>query len=139
MTIYSLTNEKLAESLEAIARDDCLKTIGIVGFEDDKKKEYPARLFLQEAASRLARIKNEKLEEKDDKPPASQTTIVTPTPPEEPATDELKTDKEPTLVEREVLKKAVVMLAEAVKARSSSVAFDTCNRVLDMMRELERN
>lgn len=127
MTIYSLTNEELAEALEVIARNDCLKTLGVVGFEDDKKKEYPARQFLQEAASRLARMKNEKSEEKDENTQ------------EEPATEDPKPDKEPAPTDREVLKKSVVMLAEAVKARSRSVAFDTCNRVLDMMRKLERN
>ena len=115
MNIYSLSNEELADSLEVIARSEELKGHVLFGFSDDKKKEYPSRQFLQEAASRLARMKNEKPEEKDDKP-AEETT--------------------PT--EREVLKKSVVMLAEAVKDRSSSSAFDTCNKVLEMMRKLEK-
>lgn len=138
MKIYSLTNEDLAEALEVIARSDRLKTHTLFGFADDKKKEYPSQQLLQEAASRLARMKNEKVEEKDDKLPVSQTTIVIPTPPEEPKPEKPKPDEEPTPTEREVLKKAVVMLAEAVKDRSSSSAFDTCNKVLEMMRKLER-
>ena len=138
MKIYSLTNEDLAEALEVIARSEEFKGHVLFGFADDKKKKYPSRQFLQEAASRLARIKNEKVEEKDDKPPVGQTTIVVPTPPEEPKQEEPKPEEEPTPTEREVLKKAVVMLAEAIKDRSSSSAFDTCNKVLEMMRKLEK-
>lgn len=138
MKIYSLTNEDLAEALEVIARSDRLKNHTLFGFADDKKKEYPSHQFLQEAASRLARMKNENPKEKDDKPPVRQTTIVIPTPPEEPKPEEPKPDEEPTPTEREVLKKAVVMLAEAVKDRSSSSAFDICNKVLEMMRKLEK-
>ena len=138
MKIYSLTNEDLAEAIEVIARCDELTNHSLFGFEDDKKKNYPSRQILQEAASRLARIKNEKVEEKDDKPPVSQTTIVIPTPTEEPKPEKPKPDEEPTPTEREVLKKAVVMLAEAIKDRSSSSAFDTCNKVLEMMRKLEK-
>ena len=117
MKIYSMTNEDLAEALEVIARSDGLQTHTLLGFVDDNKKAYPSWQFLQEAASRLVRMKNEKPEEKDDKP---------------------QPDEEPTPTEREALKKAVVMLAEAVKDRSSSSAFDTCNKVLEMMRKLEK-
>lgn len=138
MKIYSMTNEDLAEAIEVIARCDELTNYSLFGFEDDKKKNYPSRQILQEAASRLSRIKDEKMEEKDDMPPVSQTTIVIPTHPEEPKPEKPKPDEEPTPTEREVLKKAVVMLAEAIKDRSSSSAFDTCNRVLDMMRKLEK-
>ena len=122
MNIYSLSNEDLADSLEVIARSEELKGHVLFGFADDKKKEYPSRQFLQEAASRLARM----------------TTIVIPTPPEEPKPEKPKLDEEPTPTEREVLKKAVVMLAEAIKDRSNSSAFDTCNKVLEMMRKLEK-
>lgn len=138
MKIYSMTNEDLAEAIEVIARCDELTNQSLFGFEDDKKKNYPSRQILQEAASRLSRIKDEKMEEKDDMPPVSQTTIVIPTHPEEPKQEEPKPEEEPTPTEREVLKKAVVMLAEAVKDRSSSSAFDTCNKVLEMMRKLEK-
>ena len=138
MKIYSLTNEDLAEALEVIARSEELKGHVLFGFSDDKKKEYPSWQFLQEAASRIARIKDEKVEEKDDQPPVSQTTIVIPTHPEEPKPEKPKSDEEPTPTEREALKKAVVMLAEAVKDRSSSSAFDTCNKVLEMMRKFEK-
>ena len=138
MKIYSLTNEDLAEALEVIARSEELKGHVLFGFSDDKKKEYPSWQFLQEAASRIARIKDEKVEEKDDKPPVSQTTIVIPTHPEEPKPEKPKSDEDPTPTEREDLKKAVVMLAEAVKDRSSSSAFDTCNKVIEMMRKLEK-
>ena len=122
MNIYSMSNEELADSLEVIARSEELKGHVLFGFADDKKKEYPSRQFLQEAASRLARM----------------TTIVIPTHPEEPKPEKPKLDEEPTPTEREVLKKAVVMLAEAIKDRSSSSAFDTCNNVLEMMRKLEK-
>lgn len=133
MKIYSMTNEDLAEALEVIARSDELKTHFLFGFEDDKKKEYPSPMFLQEAASRLVMMKYEKPKDEDAKPAVDQTTIVIPTHPEE-----QKPDEEPTPTEREVLKKAVVMLAEAVKDRRISSAFDTCNKVIEMMRKLER-
>ena len=138
MKIDSMTNEDLAEAIEVIARCEELKGHVLFGFSDDKKKEYPSRQFLQEAASRLARMKNENPEEKDDKPLVGQTTIVIPATPEEPKPEKPKPDEEQTPTEREVLKKAVVMLAEAVKDRSSSSAFDTCNKVLEMMRKLAK-
>ena len=81
---------------------------------------------------------NAKAETVDEECTVGKTTIVIPTPPEEPKPKESKPDEEPTPTEREVLKKAVVMLAEAIKDRSRSSAFDTCNKVLEMMRKLEK-
>lgn len=141
MKIYSMSNEDLAEVLELLTRHDRFKDWDVYGFPDNKDTRYRAIAFLQEAASRLVKMsddENAKAETADEECTVGETTIVIPTPPEEPKPEEPKPDEEPTPTEREVLKKAVVMLAEAVKDRSSSSAFDTCNKVLEMMRKLEK-
>lgn len=134
MNIFEMTNEILASVLEVIIQHERFNDWTLHGFNDDPNKRYRAAMFLQEAASRLSRMKES--DEEDEKLSVGQTAIVIPPPPEK--QEEPKPDEEPTPSEREVLKKAIVMLAEAVKDRSSSSAFDTCNKVQEMMRTIEK-
>lgn len=64
MNIYDLSNKDLASTLELIAQNETTETIFVYGFSDNRDTRYKALRFIQEAASRLSRMENEKSEEK---------------------------------------------------------------------------
>jgi len=131
MNIYDLSNKDLASTLELIARNEATETICVYGFSDNRDTRYKAPRFIQEAASRLA-----KMDDENECDSNEEVAIGKPTKTEE-VVQKPEEETEPSTVE--ILKQAVKMLAEAGRRESKSpMAYDTYGKVIELMRKLDR-
>lgn len=142
MNIYDLTNEELAHVLESMAQHKNFANWTLYGFKDNKDLQYQAVRFIQEAASRLAKMKDEEPDSEETPSDGDGFFSVTKTTKTEevvqkPEPEKPEEEPEPSTVE--VLKQAVKMLAEAGRRESKSpMAYDTYGKVIELMRKLDR-